>query len=69
MGFLSLLSLISSSQVLDGPHATSKWEGGGKDGIPKHPCPAVGARHQLSVGKAVEVTEAAQQSHPQSFST
>lgn len=62
-GFLSLLSLISSSQVQDKPQppANRKEEErmGFQNTLARH-CPAVGAHHQLGVGKAVEVTEAVQ---------
>lgn len=61
MGFLSLLSLISSSQAQNGPQppANGKEEErmGSQNSLTRH-CPAGGAYHQLSVGKAVEVTEA-----------
>lgn len=40
---------------------------GSQNTLTRH-CAAVGAHHQLGVGKAVEVTEAVQQSHLHSFS-
>lgn len=72
MEFLSLLSLISSSQVQDGPHPPAngkeKERMRSQNTLAKH-CADVSAHHQLSVGKAVEVTEAVQQSNLHSFST